>query len=72
MTEYEMFAWDGEQRYFLITSRDGAIENAEELFERQDRPFPVVRQYDAAADVLYGWEGLSGQCYQDEWRRAFR
>jgi hypothetical protein len=58
MSNYEIFAWDGDNRYFLIMSCDEEIETIDDLSEIQEQSFPIVRQYDAAKDVLYGWDYL--------------
>lgn len=58
MSNYEIFAWDGDNRYFLIMSCDEEITSIDDLSEIQDQEFPIVRQYNTAKDVLYGWDYL--------------
>lgn len=58
MSTYDIFARDGDHRYFLIKVYDEVIKDVHDLSEVQGIPFPIVRQYDATSDVLYGWDHL--------------
>lgn len=58
MSDYEIFAWDGNDTYYLTWSYDREIETVDDLADAQGLPFPVVRQYDATSDELRGWDYL--------------
>ena len=58
MAPYEIFAWDGNRTYLLIMSCRDNIEDVHDLAEAQGLQTPIVRQYNAAEDVLYGWDYL--------------